>query len=513
VTSLLEIQDRPAGSPLGRTLYHPFTGWAIVIVGIGLRLRRYLQDRGLLHDDAQLASNIFARNFAQLLRPLDIGNQAAPVGFLILQKCAACVFGHGELAIRLIPFLASALVLPLFFCTIRKTAGQTTALAATAWLALAEPLVRYSAEGKQYSTDVLWTTVILALAASAERIAAILVLAIAGDILLWFSHPLLFVLGGIGLTRIIRHWRQRKYGLARADAAVGVSWLASFAANYLLISRYYVTNDYLRSYWQELDAFAPVHATLSAFLWYPRTIAGLFNYPLGIVPDYSSHGPLFVFACRFIFYAAVVAFVFGCFVMATRSKRVLAYTMFTLLLAMAASALHRYPFSERLTLFCAPLVVLPFGYAVGPDRWRRSLLSAWARVFVCAVLFVYPVYLQAKYFIHPEVLYDVKPAINYVKAHWREGDSLYLHYGSDVLGNYYLNAYPVLIIPRENLIHGVDPFSGDIPEIEGRNRVWVVFSMGAAKDQPKLEQILAVRGRLLDHRQFNGGAADLYDLR
>jgi hypothetical protein len=37
--------------------------------------------------------------------------------------------------------------------------------------------------------------------------------------------------------------------------------------------------------------------------------------------------------------------------------------------------------------------------------------------------------------------------------------------------------------------------------------------MGAAKDQPKLEQILAVRGRLLDHRQFNGGAADLYDLR
>jgi hypothetical protein len=194
----------------------------------------------------------------------------------------------------------------------------------------------------------------------------------------------------------------------------------------------------------------------------------------------------------------------------------------TLLLVIAASAVHRYPFSERLALFCAPLIVLPFAFAVGIDWWRRSMLSCAACFFVFAILLIYPVYLQAKYLIHPEVLYDAKPAISYVKANWHDGDSLYLHWGSDVLGNYYLKDAPVLGIPGGKLIEGVyEPdlksqlrrYADDLLQVQGRDRVWVVFSMGAAQDQAMFEQILSHRGKRLDHRQFNGGAADLYDLR
>ncbi len=136
--------------------------WVIFLVGFILRLRRYLQDRGLMHDDAQLASNIFSRSFSQLLRPLNIGDQAAPVGFLILQKTSTTIFGHGELALRLVPFLASVVVLPIFFVAVRRLASPAIALMGLGWMALAEPLVRYSSEAKQYSTDVLWATVMLA---------------------------------------------------------------------------------------------------------------------------------------------------------------------------------------------------------------------------------------------------------------------------------------------------------------------------------------------------------------
>jgi 4-amino-4-deoxy-L-arabinose transferase-like glycosyltransferase len=489
----------------------------IVLVGALLRLRRYLQDRGLMHDDAQLASNIFSRSLAQLLRPLDIGGQAAPAGFLILQKCSVLLFGHGERAIRLVPFVAAVIVLPLFFLTIRKIAGNRTATISAALLALAEPLVRYSAEAKQYSTDVLWTTVVLALALSADGPGPLAILAVAGAVLLWFSHPLLFVLGGVGLTLLIKHLHARRYDLARIDVAIGIAWLASFALNYLLISRYYVSSDFLQTYWQKQSAFAPVPDSVRGILWYPKTLASLFNYPLGILPSDHSQN-----AARIIASVAVAAFLFGCFVMGRRWKRTLGFMILTILLALAASAVHRYPFDERLTLFCAPLIILPLAFALGIDWWWRSVARSIFWILICAVLFVYPVYIQAKYAVHPEVRYDAKPAMSYVKEHWKQGDSLYLHWGSDVLGAYYLNADPALNIAGASLVKGVfepnptarrERYAHDLLQLQGRARVWVVFSMDPARDRPVIEQILNARGSLLDHKQFNGSTVDLYDLR
>jgi hypothetical protein len=475
-----------------------------------------------MHDDAQLATNIFSRSLAQLLRPLDLGGQAAPAGFLILQKCAVTAFGRGELALRLVPFLASVIVLPVFFLGLRRIAGRAIAMAGVAWLALAEPLVRYSSEGKQYSTDVLWATVVLALALAADSLPALAVLAAVGAVLLWFSHPLLFVLSGIGATLLVQHVRQPNRKLAYADAAVGILWLASFAANYLLISQYYVSNDFLRTYWQEQNAFAPLPRSLADWLWYPKTIIDLFHYPLGILPSGNSQGVLFALAGRVILFTAVAVLALGCFVMARRSNRAIGFVVETLSFALAASALQRYPFAERLTLFFAPLFVLPLAFAVGTEWWRKNPTMASLPWLLCAILFVYPVYIQAKYLIHPEVRYDAKPAILYVKAHWQTGDAVYLHWGSNVLGHYYLAAQPALAVPRGDLIDGAfDPnprirlqlLADDLLQLRGRPRVWIVFSMGAVGDQQFIEQTLHRRGKLLDHQQFNGSAVDLYDLR
>src|ERR1700677_505042 len=104
MTSLAPHQSQTALAKVRRIPAHERFAWTIVLIGFLLRLRRYLQDRGLMHDDAQLATNIFSRSFAQLVRPLNIGDQAAPVGFLILQKCSTTLLGHGELALRFVPF-------------------------------------------------------------------------------------------------------------------------------------------------------------------------------------------------------------------------------------------------------------------------------------------------------------------------------------------------------------------------------------------------------------------------
>lgn len=515
------LPDSQISKPPGTRSNPTVLAWLVIFIGIALRLRRYLEDRGLMHDDAQLATNIFNRSFGQLLHPLTFGNQAAPVGFVFLQKCAVEIFGHGERAIRLAPFLASILLLPILFLTLRKSAGPFTALFALAWVALSEPLVQYAAEGKQYSTDVLCTMIVVALAIAAQTPASLILLGVVGAILIWFSNPILFVLGAVAIALLVKHLMRRQYRLASIVAASGAAWLGSFVANYLLISRFYAGNDYLRNYWREAGAFAPVHLNVVALLWYPKTIAELFNYPLGIVPVSTTYGPALFLLCRIILLVAVAIFILGCFIMARRSRMLLAFLIFTLLFAIAASALERYPFSERLTLFIAPLVILPFAYATGIDFWRRSTTNLVAGLCVVALLFLLPVYLQAKFLIHPDVQYDLKPAMSYVKSHWRPGDALYLHWGSDALGDYYLNAPPALAIPPADLIHGIyepDPalapehYAEDLLKAQGRARVWILFSMGAEKDESRFEKILSARGRQLDHQQFPGSAADLYDL-
>ena len=491
-----------------RLASHPAAGWAIVGLGVLLRLRRFLTDRGLLHDEAQLATNVFSKTFGQLFRPLDLGDQAAPVGFLILQKCSILCFGGGEWAIRLVPFVAAVFVLPLFFLTARKLAGAAIALAATGWLALADPLVRYCAEGKQYSTDVLWTTVLLALALGATTQWDLTILAIVGGILLWFSHPLLFVAGGVGLSLFVEHLRSRNLRLAAIDIVVGMFWLASFSLNYLSISRHYVANRYLTTYWA--GAFAPVPGTWANILWYPRTLLHLFDYPLGIAPP------------KFIAISVVAAgvLIIG-YVLLAHQRRAWWILSLTIVLAVAASALHRYPFAERLTLFLAPLLVLPLAFGLCAN-WRIGVgPAAVLRATLGAALFLYPVYLQAKYFIHPPVLYDVKPAIRYVRAHWQRGDVIYLHFGSDVVGRYYLRQ-PELSLPDLAVVRGIyEPdsalrpqrYDSDLQLVRGHPRVWFVFSMAGEPDRQTYERILNQRGRLLDCHVYNGGAVELYDLR
>ncbi|HEY1922414.1 MAG TPA: hypothetical protein VGG44_06585 [Tepidisphaeraceae bacterium] len=514
---MLDSQETPSASWLGKALANPALGWLIVAIGIILRFRRYLEERGLMHDDALLANNIFSKSFTQLLRPLDTGDQAAPVGFLILQKCAVVLFGHDEHVLRLIPFLASIIVLPLFFLIIRRLAGNPTAIMAIAVMSFAEPLVRYSAEAKQYSTDVLWATVAISLAITANSVNSIAILAVVGAILIWFSHPLLFVLGGIGLTLFVAHLRAGKYKLLRADAVMGIVWLASFATNYLSITRYYVASDSLHAYWVNQEAFGPPPLSLHNLLWYPKTIVGLFNYPLGILPSHHSRTAANLIAC-----VAVGTSIFGLLAMLRRSRRATGFLIGMIALALAASSLQRYPFAERLTLFCAPLMILPLAFSIGNPWWQRNLARTACWLAVCAVIFLYPLYIQAKYLLHPEVRYDAKPAVQYVKDHWQAGDSIYLHWGSDVLGHYYLKADPALALPGDQLITGIyeknpdareKTYADDLLKIQGRSRVWIVFSMDPIKDRQMIEQILDHRGKRLTHERFNGSTADLYDLR
>jgi hypothetical protein len=501
--------DRSTAEKIWRAMGNSAPAWGIILIGVLDRVYRFMQPRGVMHSESVLDYNILTRGFWGLLKPLE-SDQASPVGFLWMQKCATLCFGANEQAMRVVPLLAGIVALPLFYRLARSLLSAQGAVIALAFLAFSEHAVYYSVEGKQYSTDVLWTIVAVMVALCATTRAGIIRLGIVGIVLIWFSHPMLFVLGGIGLALAWEHWRRKDWELLQTDLAAGAGWVASFGINYWCISRFYTSSSYLTEYWENQNAFAPLlPRNAEQWLWYPRMLRTAFEFPVGVAPEGNAH-------FSWILWVAAAVFCVGCLLLAFRNGRVFRTIVGTLVLALLASGLHRYPFGDRLILFAMPLFILPL--AVGIESFSPIPV----RLGLMGIFFVYPVYMQVKYTIHRPVWYDVKPAIAYVKANWKDGDALYLPWGSDVLGRYYLETQPGLGIAGARPISGVwkedagareGAYEEDLRPLFGKPRVWIVFSMDPLHERGVYEKILLGHGKMIDHYDYQGGAAELYDLR
>src|SRR5215208_3958361 len=104
--------------------------WAVLAVGVALRVVAYTRRSVLWLDEAALAQNVVERSFRDLLTvPLDYG-QAAPKGFLLLEWLATRLFGTSELAFRFVPFASGIASLFLFHAITKRVLTQAGALAA-----------------------------------------------------------------------------------------------------------------------------------------------------------------------------------------------------------------------------------------------------------------------------------------------------------------------------------------------------------------------------------------------
>lgn len=206
-----------AGTPARSPAVAYFDRWAIVAlfvavyaIGIGLRLYFYLMNRPLWHDESMLALNIINRSIPELFQPLDY-DQGAPVGFLILQNCLVNLFGSTEYVMRLIPLLAGLASMPLFHYLVRKLTSKPVALIALFLFAVSPQILYYSSELKQYSSDILITTLITLyghrLLMRPNSSGGIYSFTALGAVSAWFSHPSLFVFTGaflaIGINTLI----------------------------------------------------------------------------------------------------------------------------------------------------------------------------------------------------------------------------------------------------------------------------------------------------------------------
>src|SRR5476651_2330731 len=136
----------------------------LLAAGAALRLWQYFAQTSLWVDEIAVAENVIHTPLGSLLgQPLAL-DQVAPPGFLGLVKACVALFGPSDLALRIVPLVGGLAGLALFALLSRRVLPGWTAVFATALFALSPLLIGYSAEVKQYSTDVA-ITILVTLAA------------------------------------------------------------------------------------------------------------------------------------------------------------------------------------------------------------------------------------------------------------------------------------------------------------------------------------------------------------
>jgi hypothetical protein len=496
---------------LARSTWISILAWALIFLGTASRLRIYLGDQSLWRDEAKLALNIIQRSFAGLLRPLD-NYQAAPLGFLMIEKCAVLLFGSSELVLRFWPMLASILVLPLFYYLCRRVLDPHAAIVALAILALAADNSFHVAEVKQYSTDVLVTVGLLLLAVkslnddrAARSIRTVLPLAVAGAVAIWFSHPAIFVLSGVGAALLFSWFTHKPRRGAGGIVLLALVWLGSFLANYFVSLRGLTRTDYLQNFWSMAGAYAPVPTSPSAIFWYKRKFYSLFFDPFSM----EGEG------------LAVLVFLLGVMAIYRLRKSMLALLLVPILAALAASGLHKYPFDSRLILFIIPLTTILVAAGLS-FLWQTRFRAAGA-IALC-LLMISPINRTLEALTTRPKNCEIRDSMAFISQHREPGDVFYLSPAAQCGFEFYQSRFGLSGVP---VIYGspadgsLDSYAAELSACAGK-RVWVLIEDQSSGDpiaesqfvmqQPKVMDVLDSMGkRVWKAEPFNEYVA-CYDL-
>lgn len=493
----------------------------IAAAGVALRLRHYLFNRSLWHDEILLVSTFVERGFSELIfQPLG-NNQAAPLAFLVLVKAITSLFGTHEWSLRLLSLVCGMAALGLALPVAGRLFPSFAARATFVGLMAASPvLVYYSAEFKQYQGDVLCTLLILWLTIRFKpehHLRDALWLGLAGAASVWLSHASDFVLAGSGLTLWLEMARRREKRAWLAMTGVGIVWLGSFAADYVLSLRSLPDDGYLAGFWA--SSFAPIPpSSLDDLRWFGEAALGLVYlgmHQMGtafreVLPGWFS-APIFMLL------ALTVA---GSAALARQSGRAAAVGALSLLAVLGASALHQYPFRARLILFLVPFVFLALAALV---QQVHELTRRWAGPWLAAALAIatvsMPLRLSAHTLVHPNNYQDLRGALQYIAAHREPGDHVMLSSWTHHFYNFYaprlgLGDMPQFeYTPTINEVHNIRSTVRRICRDPHAGRTWVVATNQIVSNNRHFLAALNNLSPPLFTYPMDGAAVFLHDFR
>jgi hypothetical protein len=367
-------------------------------------------------------------------------------------------------------------------------------------------LIYYASEAKQYSTDV---AVVLGLFLLGDSIicsrggrARTLLLSLAAVVSIWFSQPAAFVAAAIGIVWLCTAYRDRDWSALRGSLAFGLITSASFAFSFSVSLRKLAQDQWLLGYWN--GAFLPMPPfSPTAIRWFITTWLQVWETPVGLT---------FVGI-------ATVAVIIGVKEIFEQRARNLFLLGLPLAFALAASALHRYPFRGRLLLFAVPSLLPPLAAGLAAVRAKTGNAVPGLGVLLIALLFFFPAEDALRNLFKPTGVEEIRQPLQYVENHRENGDTLYCYYDAEPALKYYTSRRTIQPMPtvigiasRQNWA----AYPQDLDRLRGKNRVWILFSH-VYRDGGVDEELLFLNhldqvGRRKSEMRASGASVYLYDL-
>jgi hypothetical protein len=505
----------------------------VVALGVLLRGYHYLDNRSLWGDETFLALNLIERSFAGLTQSPLSYEQYAPLGFLWAEKLFISLFGIGEMALRLFPFLCGLLALFGYVRLTRRVLSRFEALVALLCLAVAHPVIYYSVETKQYQTEMLVTIgLYLAYFHFKNRVGLRPALAwgAIGALALWFAYPSVFILAGIALALLIPRLLRRDFRGLGPWLLPFTMWGVSFLVNYFLFISVGTRSDFLADFWRQNFLPLPPKSTAD-LLWFVKTPVHLFDNPLGVNWQLPL---LYERIIRF----SVVGLVFlgiGIFRMGKRQPDCLVFTLPLLLLGVA-SGLGKYPLFERFLLFYTPVLFIFMARGAGTaGAWlsRKNKLAA-----ALIGLFLAPLVANSAYQLFNRDFFglnkrrETREAFAYVAGQHRPGELVYLHWKLRIPLLYYgrIIRFPATRVEGVQSEYFADSFASyvqhyenDMKGLKGKGKVWMVLSTvnkidpkyvpetGDIKEAELIKSLADKYGRVVGEQHFLDAVVYVYD--
>ncbi|MBI5093013.1 MAG: hypothetical protein HZB26_11315 [Candidatus Hydrogenedentes bacterium] len=529
--------SRSSGSPHDRAFR--LLLWCAVAFGLLLRGAEYLENRSLWLDESFLSLNIIQKPIGELHKPLDY-KQGAPLGFLIAQKLCVLAFGGSEYALRLFPLVCSMAAL-IFFARLALGAFPPFhALIAVTLFAVADPLIYYAAEAKQYGCDAAVNAILLLAAMRAIRYEfdtpRAAQLGAAGAVAVFFSHPSVFVLAGVGLTLSVDCLLKKRWRHAKTLAAVFGCWAIGFALCYVINLRYLSKDPFFEEFWRQ--DFLP---SLLDVRWIQRF--GVYRF-LNFLALSPRNLPIYILLAL------------GFVRMVRANPMLLSFALTPIAFASVASVLHKYPLFDRFLVFLIPPALLVLGAGVWSVAALLMRLNARLGYVFAAACLAYPVAHGAATLWTARNVQDLKPVLAYIQTHKRPDDVIYVSQLAAYPYKYYAARYglnPDIDLPQTY----VDPNLGqryadglprrfdragynpiilgycsyftttspgdldkDLSALRGIPRAWVLITHGGGEGRANIQFLItsyldAIGTRIDSYERpglWGGSAAYLYDL-
>ena len=484
----------------------------LCFLGVLVRLVQYFNNRALWDDEAKVAFNLINRSYSELFDVLDY-NQAAPPGFLLIEKSAIQILGDNEYAFRLLPFLAGITSIFLFYQLANKYASKTAVPIAIALFSCSLHLIHYTTEVKQYSSDVMVALglclVLLPQHGKMLTKKQIIAFAILGSISIFLSHPAVLILAGIELSHLLFTVAKRRYQTILNRLTIYLTWLIAFGLVYAFNIRVTMGNAALVQGWE-----SRYPASWVDIVWLFDAFGKFFYHPLGFGSPFDG--------------IAIFAFLVGCVAFYRQNRIVLITLLLPFGTTFFAAYLHAYPFKNRLVLFLTPFAILLIAEGIHcllaqfkQDRYYQGLLG----LLLLVSLALPPMNRTVRLIISPELKQEIRPVIAYIQTHREPHDAIYIYQSGQQSFRYYAGKYglsendyilgerKMFLSPSRISHEGLKAVDREIDPLRGKPRVWFIITKSWDIEEIIFVAYLNQRGKQLDKFQKTAATVYLYDLR